>query len=460
MPEGTEHPLSTAGSSRARRTAFAHAVLLESRRSPAWLLVPAVVGLGLFAAFAELTPGVSYWGNAMAASQASTIASGPVVSGVAALVASRDHRMGLGWLDEVAVRGPGFRHGARLLATLLWAWLGQGLVLAAVSTRILVGNTWGELEPLALLISPLGLSAYALFGYLVGVLLPHVLTVPVVALAAFSLHAVGFALSPTAEALLPARQQLVNVWTAVPATLHLRLVVWFLGLVLALLAVLVLVCRLRDRHRRRRPWRLAVLGAAAVVASLTAIPVLALGGRTTLPAEPPFTPVCTWHGELELCLHPAFDHASADLGARLAVFHEMAGDSPLAFDRVEHRPRGMGEAPVGEGVAVHLDDTAEGTLVAAVQELAFNLSGLDECFRPFDERVEQGVEDPDAAAGYNTLVSTAIAQPGVPVADAGGVYREAADFLAGLSVPEWREWLSRHGAAYQGCALTEEAFSR
>jgi hypothetical protein len=315
---------------------------IESRRTPAWILLPVLAALTWLASpyGRTLRAPVALWSARSLALPGALQVIGPFAAGIAAWVASRESRQRMTELVTTTSR-PGL---SRRLGT--WAAsTAVGLAFYAAATVIIFAVTAGQATwsgplwwPVA--VGAVGIVAFSAVGFALGALLPSRFTAPLVAIGLlFGLQltlAARFAgyvtalVSPVVDSVNAAAVPYSGADTGIA---QVQLIFAF-GVLVAALAVLAL----------RDTWRARPAGAFAVVAAVAGL-ALTAGGLTlartavtepglatvipslrTAPVAATFTPVCDTSGAVPVCTHPAFRSllptATADL---TAITDQVAG---------------------------------------------------------------------------------------------------------------------------------------
>jgi hypothetical protein len=372
-------------------TATGRLFWIETRRSIGLLAFPVLAGLAWLAWYlnqrsAETHQGITVWPQTSIDIAFAVALVGPAAGGLAAWVAGRDRRRGLGDLLATTPAPVTRRELTLLTATTIWALL--AFVAAGIYQGIVTAReaTWGGPVWPPIFIAGLAITAQAAIGYAAGSFAGSPLTsrlmaglVPILLFGAqvwpTTIRGGDVMLGPTMgtsnypyENLSPVTviQDIGgSVYWSPRMDLFWAAAAWFAGLGAFALAIMVL------RRRRRSPvaWGTVV---AAVLA-------LVVGWTQLVPAQvyavpPPsraiaYEPVCT-HRSIEICVHPAYESVLDDTADIVdAVVRPLAGLPGFPVRAEQVRPDREGEAIFGPQA---LGPVAPGLLgiVPAVPETA------------------------------------------------------------------------------------------
>ena len=350
-------------------TATGRLFWIETRRSIGLLAFPVLAGLAWLAWFLQsggraAHQGITLWPQASVDIGFAVVFVGPAAGGLAAWVAGRDRRRGLGDLLATTPAPVTRRELTLLAATALWALLAY--VAAGIYQGVITAReaTWGGPVWPPIVIAGLAIAAQAAIGYAAGSFAGSPLTsrlmaglVPIVLFVAqvwpTTIRGDDVMLGPMIgtssypyENLAPSSivqdiggtvywsPRMDLVWAAAA---------WFGGLGALALAIMVL------RRRRRSPvaWGTLVAAALAIV----------IGWTQLVPAQvfavpPPsraiaYEPVCTQRS-IEICVHPAYESALDDTADIVdAVIRPLVGLPGFPVRAEQVRPDREGEAIVG-----------------------------------------------------------------------------------------------------------------
>jgi hypothetical protein len=290
-------------------------VRIELRRNTAVMLLPVVALLWLASPIARHLAPIALWTDRSTDIQSGALAVGPFAAGVAAWMASREHRRGTTELAGTTPLDPGLRAAAMLVATTLWAVLGYVAGGTALLVITSAQATWGHPVLLPLVVGLLAVIVAVAIGFALGHVFPGRFTAPLVAIGLLGLFALGVqrgfdgSLYGMLSPVYPSINLTISVFFPVRPDLALLQVLALVGVLAAALGVLAS----RTSHRR--------LGIAVVTAG-----VLLLGGAVGLvgsahrdpqgavvtaldspavAAPLPYTPVCS-SSAVVVCVHPAY----------------------------------------------------------------------------------------------------------------------------------------------------------
>lgn len=403
---------------------------IDARRTAPLLAVPALVLLGVVAAWHALLPGVAYWDDAVAALFASVRVLGPASAALAAWVALREHR--LDYLRGLSPRSPAVGPLVDLLLLGLITLGAYAVVAVIVAVKTLISVQAGHPQVTGLLAGALTLLVYTVIGYLGGRALPRLPTVPV---AAAVTYAWSVARPGTWTYLLPPPGvEHIRPFAGLRAELLAGQALWSLGLgtllVIGYLWVLV----------RRAGLLIPLLAAAALVVGTT----LWIHGQQRAPLTPRAFAYSCREWPLTVCVHPALSSALPSLEAALTPLATRLSGTPGRFTKVEHRPDTDFRRPAHGVVYIHLRDLSPGYEHRAEQEIEISTLDARTC------------GDPAHAVGarYSALVSAWLLDEGPP---------NLIDPVAARNFGRWNElqrrlWLRAHYAEYHSCTLRGKDF--
>jgi hypothetical protein len=349
-------------------TATGRLFWIETRRSIGLLAFPVLAGLAWLAWFlqqeGEDRSGIALWPQTSADIAFAVALVGPAAGGLAAWVAGRDGRRGLGDLLATTPAPPMKRDLTLLSATTLWAllaFLAAGIYQGIITAR---EATWGGPVWPPIFIAGLAIAVQAAIGYAAGTFagssLWGRLIAGLVAVVLFfaqllptTLRGDDVMLGPTIgtsaypyENLAPwavVQDIAGTVFWSPHMDLFWAAAAWFGGIGALALAIMVL----RRQHRSPVAWGTLVVAALAIVvgwSQLVPAPVFAV--------PPPsraidYEPVCTQRS-IEICIHPAYESVLDDTADLVdAVVRPLAGLSGFPVRAEQIRPNREGEAIVG-----------------------------------------------------------------------------------------------------------------
>ncbi len=414
---------------------------LELRRSPTFVLIPALFVLGVFVAWRGTYEGLDLGNRATAATLGVNQLLGPMAAGLAAFGSRRMRANRLAPMLNLGVRE---REAPlhQLLGLLLPVLLAYAAVAVTMAVRTAVGNPFGQFGWDGAAAGLLGLCVHMAFGFIVGSLLPFRLTPPLVVGAAFVLE--GLLLDGYGQPwylFAPVLVQTVTAfWTWAPGMLWAQ-TLWYLGVFVALL--LACTCLI---NVRRAP-RILPVGAVLTVV-LLGIPLSTFDGRALAPGDVAFAYVCSG-AQPTICIHPAYRSGLRQLEASFGSLASKLDGSPGAITRLQQIPRdGTKPEPGSNGFS--MDDVTPSSSAAAVAEYVQNLVTWDRC--PNDYATSQ----------FSVLVGSWLAGTPLTLSELGlstqfGIAPAdvaAADQFLRESEDQKTAWLVAHYNDFTGCTLT------
>jgi hypothetical protein len=415
---------------------------IELRRGPGLIAAPLLLVIGLVAA-REVVWSWSLWTDISQGIAATVRLMGPAAAAVAAGAALRSRRHGTEASERLAVRGPHAVVLAELGAMLAWVIAVFAALVALFLTVGLQRAAWGGPSIPWLLQTAAGLAAHVVVGYVAGRLVPMLLTPLAVGVATYL---VGSMLLTKVDRWWYFLSLLnVQVWLPFDDLNNLALLAqgaWLVGV-----SALLVALAFRRAGGDRRPT--AAFAAGGLALALTAALALRAdpGGFWTLNTRTVFN--CAGSAP-QLCLHPAFESSRSALDARIRQVHDRLSGTPFSFDRVEHRPRGVGSKPSGpRAVAFGLDDPTQQNLSDSVVDVAANAFGAnDACVL---------TSSPESVALQHVLVGWAAGSP-VVFAPLEPSLEPSAEWFGGLPSAQQKQWLTAHRTAVSTCTLTTGDF--
>lgn len=328
---------------------------IELRRNAAWMLLPLLAALLWVASpyGRALRAPVALWSSRSIGLQTSLQVIGPFVAGMAAWMASREARRGLGDLLASTARGWWSRRLAVLAATAAWSlalYLAAGAVLFGLTAR---EATWGGPVWWPVVVGGVGVLAFTAAGFAVGAALPGRFTAPLLAIGL--LLALQLTLAPLDSNYLlvsPVRDSLsvdASVFFGVDPGMAITQLIFVCGLTVAAVAS---VAWSTGSGWGRAPGRPAALTAALLAAAGAAAAGtgLALAGTahetlqgTVIPAlhdataarPVTYTPVCDARSPIPVCVHPAYRSVLPAIARDVAPMTAEVAGLPGAPVRIE-----------------------------------------------------------------------------------------------------------------------------
>ncbi|CAN5616198.1 hypothetical protein BH10ACT8_BH10ACT8_20740 [soil metagenome] len=413
---------------------------IELRRGPG--AAAAVLTLVLFYVALHRYGPILTWMDATSAIGASTQLCGPAAAGVASYCGARAVRRCTFSHHRLAARPELAVTGSELGAFLTWVvgtW-----VTAAVVTLLAVWHHchWGHPSVAWNIASGAGLVAEVAIGYVVGRLLPYLMTPAVSAVIIFL--GTGLVLNDANTwwyFLSPLNSQ---DWLPFDGlhTVHFALQALFL-LAVANLAVAGAALRLARSDRAS----LATFGSGLVVA-VVAVVALASGDGRFWDIDSHIVWTCSGHSP-SVCIHPAFAAIQTPLDQQLRSIAGRTTGTPFQVNRFEQRPRGLGSDPTPGAVAFAIDEPIAADIPDTAVDAAVSLLGADSCqtrLKPSSSRVEQVVVE--WVAGQSVLGPDHSVED--PAAD------EIVNQFTGLTDAQKRQWISRHATAIRNCRFVAQ----
>lgn len=470
--------------------------LLELRRSPMPLMLPLVAVLFWFDAVRTGDGLPVIWTQRASILPNHVLPDfGPVCAGMAAWIAGREQRRGMGDLAESTARPRWLRQLACWGGTLGWTMLAYAAFATIVYALAAHARSWGGPPTWPIVVTGLAIAAFCTAGFVAGAVFPTRFTAPLAALGTLFVSITVFqrAVSAASGWVLISPNNAVpqldwGVFHPTPPDLSLVQTGFFIGLVIALLGLLGVLSSTRGAQLRRTAFAVTVVGIAACVAGLALANTVTRGKYgfdvpslhdTASDSLIPYTPDCTQGSAIPVCVHPAFSadlpHAEATFAP---VFAEVAG-LPGALARATQidvadlpRPDTTAEGPhfAEFGAWSTLTTSPDGTTV-----LEFGFADPNAFIEPDDagylrsqaaqlviEHVIAPNGKPDAA---QQAVELALLQPlGIPknlsgpdpTATATATVATAAQHFAALPPSQSHAWLLTHLDALRAGQITPE----
>ncbi len=328
---------------------------IEGRRTLALWLVPPLLVLCFRTYGDRFTPTVPLWIlSSVAIGQAATII-GPPLGGIAAWMAGRERRRGVGELLATMVHPALARLIPTWAATTRWGLLIYVLFALGGGVETARRATWGGPDPWVILAGAAAIVVYGAIGFAVGVTVPGRFTAPLVALGLLAgqwLLAMPLLRSAAPwRYLSPVAALDSTVWYGpLPAIAPLVILVYLgvLGSIWALLSLWL------SRFRARRSW-LALALALILLVGGTAQTLAQVSPAPSGPSEQyrgaallPYTPVCR-PAPIEVCVHPAYqpwlEQLSVEINTLLAPLVGVPG-LPTRAEQVSPDGRASGTTSI------------------------------------------------------------------------------------------------------------------
>ncbi|TXK19794.1 hypothetical protein [Homoserinibacter sp. GY 40078] len=400
--------------------------------------MPVAVGAGVVAGTTRLWPGLAVWENIDEAVASSSVLLGPLLAGLAAWEGMRLRRAALGGRWVLSTRGA--LGPAPVLMIVTVVAVGAYVACAGLIALPLAGHaTAGGPNLLVIAAGGIGVITHSVLGLLAGFAAPFFLVPAVAALAAYVIDLAfilgGGAVNPRVAALGPATQQVAFPFVDVNAAFVGAQLVVQLGAAGVLAAIALTVAA------KRVGWgSLAVVAVSGAVAAAGGFAATTMPSGFHLPARKPVFS-CSMYGELEVCVHPAFEVASAPLAEAFEPVRARLAGTRLGFDRVELSYRGPGaHATTDSTLMVVFDDLSEGWQDRAVAESAVNLM-LGE-FPNTPCAATKVVDYESAYWGGAAVVALWVA--GVDDADLDPQFEAAQSWFLHLGDDERTAWIDAH----------------
>jgi hypothetical protein len=304
--------------------------LLELRRSPMPLILPPAAALFWFDALRTGGTLPAIWTQ-----RASVLPDhlmpdlGPVTAGMAAWVAGREQRRGMGDLAESTARPRWLRQLACWGGTLGWTLLAYAAGTTTIYLLAARAGSWGPVPVWPIVVTGAAVAAFCTTGFVAGAVFPSRFTAPLAALGTMFASVFVFQSAVGADsgwALISPNNSVPQLGWGVFRPVAPDLAIVQTGFLLGGVVFLLGVLGLRGSQLRRSAIAVTGVGVVACVAGLAlaatatrgdhgyAVPLLhdAASDRPT-----PFTPDCSQETAIAVCLHPAF---APDLPAASAAF--------------------------------------------------------------------------------------------------------------------------------------------
>lgn len=354
-------------------SAFLRLFAIETRRSVAVWFVPVMVVLGWWTSGDASINGLKLWGELRTQLGFVAVVVVPVAGAVAAWVAGREQRRGLGDALE-AVPAPAIvRDLAARAGVAWWVALSDSGVAAARTFETALDATWGGPDWAGIGVALAGVVAASALGYLVGIVVPSRFAALLAAggLALGENRIDGFTSNHYSHL------RYLSPWTYLSSwggdldsgsdPLGWALLLWLAGIAAVLLAAVGLY-----RARSRAAW--TVLAGGVAVAVVGAVVSIGFGSGAWAAAASTDYPQTCVEVTIPVCVHPAYetflDGTAAVVGPVVAPVagipgvptqasdfrDEMDPAAGVTLDIDVHDPRGRSDQLAGEVAIAAVSD--------------------------------------------------------------------------------------------------------
>lgn len=425
------------------------ALRIELRRGEVAWATPLFIFAGALAAFRFLRRGDEGWVNVSSAVVAGVQLVGPIAAGAAAWAAGRERRRGTEYLSQLADRSPVAAPLVELVAATFWPTLAYAVICAAVYAEGLLTHAWGTPAALWVLVGAAGLVVHAVFGYIVGRMLPYRFVPPLVSIGGFVYVAWNLVQSGHWWYFLsPVTVQEVTVFLGINNNLLLGQLSWYVGITLLVLAAWVI-----SAGERRRT---AVIGFAAglLLVGAGVATVAQQHHRFFARALSPVRYLCdeaSSSGPI-VCVHPAFARGIGSLTTEFASLQRRLSGTTVRLGRLEQRLAGTGPATAGS--LPFSIDRLQGNYesVAAEEVLTALLGYADTC----PDNAEKAAADTYRYVGLVKAWLLDNSRLFVPISPED---RRALEWFARLPEHARKQWLQRNLSVIRACQLRGADFA-
>jgi hypothetical protein len=331
---------------------------IEARRSTAIWFVPVALAITWYIGRQSHANEVTLWSKTSAQAGQALIVLGPLISGLAAWIASRDRRRGIEDLLETTPKSQACRHLLGFWSTVGWGLLAYVAAVSAVFAMTYRAATWGSPDLLPVAIAMATITLAAAVGYAAGLCLPSRFTpalVPIAVILAL--------IAPTggaerriddAQGIFVAYESPVrnfspltfvepedydpfyNTWPDIA----LPLIVWLIAITGMALAAIVL-------RSRRTPLGWGVLLISVLAASIAGAGLYRTDSQGILEASSIETELVCQGDGITVCMHPAYEAVLDDVADLVHDLIEPVAGLPGVPTRVEQVHFRTEDPPVG-----------------------------------------------------------------------------------------------------------------
>lgn len=416
-------------------------LLIEARRGAGfWLLLALPLFFWLHRDLPQFAP---FWFQTSLTVRDGVTIVGPLLAGVAAWLAGREARRGLGELLRTTPR-PAFTRrlaayaGVALCGLAVYCLIGLAIIAFSWSRA-----SWGGPIVGPMLVGLVAVPVYAALGFAVGRRLPSRFTPPLVVLALLFLQTFVGQQREWYAFLSPVVSINGAVWWGIQPDLAAQQSLFLLSVGGAALASLALTSRFRW------PATLGVAACALLVAGSTALvwhdaPIR--GGQSQSFPVIPYEPVCV-DAPLPVCVHPAYRTTLDDNTATLNRLIAPILGLPGVPTRAEQGYPGLRADTTGETLWFPLYGQPEYLPLVVMPRL------MRDPYDPREAATRCPVSDPQSCTSAQAVIGRwLLRRVGITDDRIGGSLpdtpdiRAAADRFAALDPSTQRDWLSKHFA--------------
>jgi hypothetical protein len=378
-----------------------------------------------------------------------------VAAALASSIGYREQKLGLDQLTRVSAFPSNRSRLAVLSGISLWFVLATVLGGLVVNLGMLVTpHLVGHLGPAPILATAFMVALWVPLGYLAGRRFPHLLVVPLVAIVGWLLPSMtpGGQGTPLSM-LLPATATGGSTFVAWNGPIMWGQFLWFGGLWCALVSSLVY------RRRSVLPMVFTTLGIVLCVAGFAIISNFQFARFVSTASNDVAVPNDRCDGEAPvICLQPAFEGLRPELAHGFGSLMEKLSGTPSYAERIEHRPRGIGQEPPAGTKAFFLDYAKPTFSSVAVAEYVEGLLDLEACYG-----TDTSASLPWSSIVYQWLTGT-LSDSESDTQYAGALdpseRREVREQYLALTESERHAWFVDHYEAFTTCTLVASDFGR
>ncbi|WP_431932487.1 hypothetical protein [Micromonospora sp. RP3T] len=420
--------------------AFRH----ELRHSVALLAFPFILFAHCALAVQWLWPATNIWLNMTSAVVGASMLSGPLIAGLAAWIATREHRRRAAYLRMGTARGVLAAPALEWATVVLVVAVSYLTVTVVLGVKTALGATAGAPDLVWLSVGLIALVLIATVGYLCGRLLPRVWTPPTVALISYLYFAWNLRHGGTSWSYLsPVTMQQVSIFRPMNDLLIAGQGLWYIALIALAAGTLAIVLK-----GRLQAAPLLTVIAAVIVASVSVGVVLSQRGRIL--GEPENIAYRCSRGAPQVCVHPAFAKGLPRLTTIFVELHEKVQGTPADFVRIEQLPRDMAMQPRPDANRFALDSLSEADMRGAVSEYldGVGIGG----FACADQR---------ATGGSSANIGIVRAWLSNDMRQFFGDDAAAArlTWFTKIGEPGRRSWFAKNYASIHACRLSDDVFT-